>query len=79
MSEPPRHNSQTNPRLEELADAFGMPVSAFLEKHPQSFVREACDLIRLYAAITDDQGRLRLMDVAVREAARCRLSNISEV
>lgn len=59
-------------RLQEIADALGIPVSALSdEKAPLPFV-EVRDLIREYAAITDPQGRQRVMTVIREEAARCR-------
>ncbi len=59
-------------RLKEIADALGIPVTALYDEQPPLPFVEVRDLIREYAAITDPQGRQRVMVVMREEAARCR-------
>lgn len=63
--------AQFGARLQEIADALGLPISWFHEGQAPPFATETFDLIRLYAAITDAQGRQRVMNLAQREVARC--------
>ena len=65
------HQNQLGTRLQEIADALGMPVSWLYEGRVPPFANEAFDLLRLYAAIADEQGRRRVMSLAQREAERC--------
>jgi len=57
-----------------LADALGIPVDWFYVGQAPTFATDAVDLIRLYASITDAQGRRRVMSVVRREAERCEAS-----
>jgi len=59
-------------RLQEIADALGIPVTALYDEQPPLPFIEVRDLIREYAAITDPQGRARVMTIIRQEAARCR-------
>jgi hypothetical protein len=62
--------------LGEIADTLGIPVSWFYEERAPPFASDAFDLIRLYAAISDEKGRKRAMDNITREATRCRTPKV---
>ncbi len=61
MADSTPHQNQLGTRLQEIADALGIPVSWLHEGRVPPFANEAFDLLRLYAAITDGQGRQRVM------------------
>lgn len=71
MADSTPHGNRLGARLQEIADALGIPVSWLHEGRVPPFANEAFDLLRLYAAITDGQGRQRVMTLAQREATRC--------
>ena len=71
MAQPFGSAAQSGARLKQIADALGIPVSQLYAERDQPPVGDVFELIRLYAAIDDVQGRQRLMNVARREAARC--------
>ena len=64
-------HAQSSARLKEIADALGISVDRFTEGGDSPFVGDVLDLMRLYASITDLQGRQRVLNVVRREAARC--------
>lgn len=72
-------NAQSNRRLEEIARAIGVPVSSFYDKTGGSDAGGLPTLVRLFAAITDIQGRERVIDFARQEAARCQVSQGPEL
>ncbi len=71
MAKPSSSAAQSGARLKQIADALGIPVSQLYGERDPLPVGDALELLRLYAAIDDLQGRQRLMSVARREAARC--------
>ena len=71
MAQPSGSAAQFGARLKQIADALGIPVSQFYGERDPPPVGDVFELIRLYAAIDDVQGRQRLMNVARREVARC--------
>jgi len=75
MADSTPHQNQLGTRLQEIADALGIPVSWLHEERVPPFANEAFDLLRLYAAITDGQGRQRVMTLAQREAERCQTTD----
>ena len=75
MADSTSHQNRLGIRLQEIADAVGIPVSWLHEGRVPPFANEAFDLLRLYAAITDGQGRQRVMILAQREAERCQASD----
>ena len=62
---------QFGDRLQEIADALGVPISHFFDERPPPPLGEILDLIRAYAAITDPTGRRWVMNLVLMEAARC--------
>lgn len=71
MAQPNDPARQFGSRLQEIADALGVPLSHFFDETPPPPLGEVLDLIRAYAAITDPNGRQWVMSVALMEAARC--------
>lgn len=68
---PPTPPSEpTHARLQEIADALGISPDQFRAGRASPFVDGALDLMRLYAAISDLQGRQRVLNIARREAER---------
>ena len=61
-----------NIRLQAVSDALSVLVNWMREEKASDFASETFELIRLHTAITDTQGRQRVMNVARREAERCR-------
>lgn len=64
-------------RLRAIADALGVPVSALFELSP-SEIADVSTLMRLWAAITDVQGRRRVLNLARAEAGRCGYREVEE-
>lgn len=58
-------------RIKDIAEALGVPVSAFDNAHAPTPLHELRDLLLAYLSITDLQGRQRVMNVVRREASRC--------
>lgn len=58
-------------RIADIAQALGVPVSAFNNLQAPTPLHELRDLLMAYSSITDLQGRQRVMDVVRREASRC--------
>lgn len=65
---PPQEPTQA--RLREIADALGISPDQLRAGRASPFVDGALDLMRLYAAISDLQGRQRVLNIARREAER---------
>lgn len=75
MAKPHDSAAQYGVRPREIADTLGIPVSQLYGERTVPLMRDVPELIRLYAAIDDAQGRQRLMNMARREAARCQASD----
>ena len=58
-------------RLQRVSDALAILVEWMREEQASEFASETFELIRLHTAITDPQGRQRVMSIARREAERC--------
>lgn len=71
MADPSDPATQHSACLQEIADALGISVNWFYEEKAPPFTTEAFQIIRLYTAITDVQGRQRVLNFARSEAERC--------
>lgn len=70
MTKPRGDAAQFGARLREIADTLGIPVSHFYDEQAPPLAGEVLALIRVYAAISDVQGRQRVLSFARREAKR---------
>ena len=67
-SQPP--SAASYDRLREIADALRVPISVLFEMSPGE-IADTSELMWFWAAITDTQGRRRVLNLARSEAARC--------
>jgi hypothetical protein len=70
MSSPSSPPAPPHTRLQEIADALGISPDQLRAGQASPFVDGALDLVRLYATISDLQGRQRVLNIARREAER---------
>lgn len=78
MTDPKKTLDSDKNRLQAVSDALSVLVGWMREELASDDGTETFELIRLHTAITDAQGRQRLMNVARREAARCQAGDLSE-
>lgn len=70
MAKPFDSADQSGTRLHEIADYLGISISRLHDEAASPSLNEMMDLIRLFCAIDDPQGRRYLLHIARMEAAR---------
>ncbi len=78
MTQSAEGTAPSSARIRDIAEALGLPVSAFDNAYAQTPLHEVRDLLLAYLSITDLQGRQRVMNVVRREASRCQAPPDSE-
>jgi hypothetical protein len=71
MADDTNRAGHLNAILRRIAETLGIPISQFYQEGASPPAAELHDLIVAYSAISDAQGRQRVMNVARREAERC--------